>query len=710
MFTLLKKSDADAVRQVVTGHRDQFNTLVERYLPSVYAVAYAQLHNHADAEDVAQETFLAAFTTLHTLREPKKFEGWVVCMARRIAIKIREKRRRADAALPEGGRELAIIPDAARDELRQLLRDEIERLDVDSREIILLHYFTGKSTGGIAAALDIGHEAAKKRLQRARKTLSDNFIGLVTGETKPETDFQTQRGRIAGLVAVAAGQGFRAHAGTGQATHMPAGLAKTAAIALAALMLLGAGAYYLRNTSAPEAPVETAPTLVSRRVPASSPVRQPNMSPRPMAAEPPVPDRRGAGYETAVHGGAVSRASLTGLWRMCDSEGMMRNTGSAGDLMYIEASEAPLAIYLPDGVGPGKRIAAGTISGKEILVVTDDPDEMELQGTLLGPDTLVLAGEVPMDNAAVPIEMTFTRLDVRDLAEVEIQERRKAEVQTLAKAIQTYARDHDDYYPEALADLGPSYVDTPELARSSATRRIVYAPNGMDVSPERNPYPDAASQQERLLLQEADLLNNWPTFPSTPPVLAIRYAAPEMTLVCENAQRPSVRRTDTNTRLVCQTRPGFSDAMNAGHAASCTNNMTQLGIVLRVFAESDPEGCYPGGWASTFPDFMTDTMILTCPSLGEFDEMERTISYTLLFPGTDIATRAEFARSLGFNGDGVSPPEDKIPIAVEIHECAANGGSHVLFADGHVERLAPEAWDSRVAPFADCANAYYASM
>ena len=58
MFALLKQSDARAVRQVLRGRRDQFDTLVKRYLPVVYAVSYAQLRNHADAEDVAQEAFL----------------------------------------------------------------------------------------------------------------------------------------------------------------------------------------------------------------------------------------------------------------------------------------------------------------------------------------------------------------------------------------------------------------------------------------------------------------------------------------------------------------------------------------------------------------------------------------------------------------------------------------------------------------------------
>ena len=87
MFNLLKRSDARQVRQVLSGQSEAFGPLVERYLPAVYAVSYAYLGNHADAEDVTQDAFVSAYTSLHTLKEPKKFEGWVVSIARQSASK-----------------------------------------------------------------------------------------------------------------------------------------------------------------------------------------------------------------------------------------------------------------------------------------------------------------------------------------------------------------------------------------------------------------------------------------------------------------------------------------------------------------------------------------------------------------------------------------------------------------------------------------------
>lgn len=61
MFMLWQDHDACVVRRVLAGRRDDFGILVERYLPAAQAVARGDLINPADMEDVAQESFVAAF-------------------------------------------------------------------------------------------------------------------------------------------------------------------------------------------------------------------------------------------------------------------------------------------------------------------------------------------------------------------------------------------------------------------------------------------------------------------------------------------------------------------------------------------------------------------------------------------------------------------------------------------------------------------------
>ena len=81
------QSEISIIQAVLAGDTTIFGKLVSRYLRSVYAVAYAQCNNHADAEDISQEAFLAAYESLDTLREPGRFEGWVKTIARQLARK-----------------------------------------------------------------------------------------------------------------------------------------------------------------------------------------------------------------------------------------------------------------------------------------------------------------------------------------------------------------------------------------------------------------------------------------------------------------------------------------------------------------------------------------------------------------------------------------------------------------------------------------------
>jgi len=67
------------------GDDSSFNQLVQKYQTLVYKVALRYVKNHADAEDLTQETFIRAFLNLHQLKEPEKFAGWLRKIAENIS-------------------------------------------------------------------------------------------------------------------------------------------------------------------------------------------------------------------------------------------------------------------------------------------------------------------------------------------------------------------------------------------------------------------------------------------------------------------------------------------------------------------------------------------------------------------------------------------------------------------------------------------------
>ena len=58
-------SDAAVVAQVLAGDKDAFRLLVERHTRSIYSVVYRMSGNQHDAEELLQEIFLRAYTSLH---------------------------------------------------------------------------------------------------------------------------------------------------------------------------------------------------------------------------------------------------------------------------------------------------------------------------------------------------------------------------------------------------------------------------------------------------------------------------------------------------------------------------------------------------------------------------------------------------------------------------------------------------------------------
>jgi len=70
--------EAALIRRTLQGDRDAFTELVKPYERRVYAAALALLRNEADAEDIAQEAIVKAFTHLHQFRAEAKFSTWLI--------------------------------------------------------------------------------------------------------------------------------------------------------------------------------------------------------------------------------------------------------------------------------------------------------------------------------------------------------------------------------------------------------------------------------------------------------------------------------------------------------------------------------------------------------------------------------------------------------------------------------------------------------
>lgn len=157
-------SDEDLVRKTRAGATDAFDALVRRYRGIVIGRAYALLHDRAEAEDVAQEAFLAAFRSLGQLRRPDAFGAWLLTVTANLARRAASKRARRPVALLGDHATRDRPPNAE-------LFDAVAALPEGHQQVIHLHYAHGYTCAEIAQLLGLRVGSVTSRLTRARQRL-----------------------------------------------------------------------------------------------------------------------------------------------------------------------------------------------------------------------------------------------------------------------------------------------------------------------------------------------------------------------------------------------------------------------------------------------------------------------------------------------------------------------------------------------------------
>src|SRR5689334_13476129 len=86
--------EAAVVRAAQAGDEAAFGTIVRSYQRAVYRVAYGFARTAADADDLAQETFLRAWRSLGSFRAGEPLYPWLARIATNLAISLHRRRRR----------------------------------------------------------------------------------------------------------------------------------------------------------------------------------------------------------------------------------------------------------------------------------------------------------------------------------------------------------------------------------------------------------------------------------------------------------------------------------------------------------------------------------------------------------------------------------------------------------------------------------------
>jgi RNA polymerase sigma-70 factor (ECF subfamily) len=176
-------SDAELARRAASGDPAAFADVVRRHRGTIFHFARRLVRDPALAEDVLQETFLAAHASLSTFRGEGSMKSWLLAIARTRALTLLRKKSGEPADFEsvetleglgaKAGWGRPLDPEVLAQRLEQVavLEKALSTLPEGEREVVLLRDVEGLSGEETAAALGLTVAAVKSRLHRGRLQL-----------------------------------------------------------------------------------------------------------------------------------------------------------------------------------------------------------------------------------------------------------------------------------------------------------------------------------------------------------------------------------------------------------------------------------------------------------------------------------------------------------------------------------------------------------
>jgi len=166
------------VKRTLAGETEAFSVLVERYQSLVFSIVARMVRQRQDAEDVAQDVFVKAYSSLEVFRGDARFSTWICRIAYTTAVSY-IRRKRPDRA----GVEILNDYDACTDddgsnlyeERVQRLQRLLAQLPPEDAVLVSLHYQHDKTMDEIAVIAGLSVANVKVRLHRIRKRLYEDL-------------------------------------------------------------------------------------------------------------------------------------------------------------------------------------------------------------------------------------------------------------------------------------------------------------------------------------------------------------------------------------------------------------------------------------------------------------------------------------------------------------------------------------------------------
>ena len=175
--------EVDLIRAAQGGDSRAFGEIVRRYQRAIYRVAYGFTRVPADADDLAQETFVRAYQAIGRFRVGEPLYPWLARIATNLALSLLRSRKRKPETplepLVEEGQQWGVEDDPAeeveRKERDRRIQEAFAELSPEHQSVLVLRVVQDLSYEQIAATLHVPAGTVMSRLSRARAELKSKM-------------------------------------------------------------------------------------------------------------------------------------------------------------------------------------------------------------------------------------------------------------------------------------------------------------------------------------------------------------------------------------------------------------------------------------------------------------------------------------------------------------------------------------------------------
>jgi RNA polymerase sigma factor (sigma-70 family) len=181
----------DLVARARNGDLEAFAQLAKVSAPRLKGIANLILRDADRAEDAVQDALLLAWRDLRALRDTDAWDAWLRRLTVNACYKAAKKdRRRARIELHVAPNPAAVRVLDESDEVadREWVLQELGRLDMDRRVVLVLHYYLDLPLPEVAEVLDIPYGTVASRLHRGLEQMREAMLSSTTTKTELATE------------------------------------------------------------------------------------------------------------------------------------------------------------------------------------------------------------------------------------------------------------------------------------------------------------------------------------------------------------------------------------------------------------------------------------------------------------------------------------------------------------------------------------------